>query len=47
MLAAVLSLVVAVGSWSQAPGPLALARVALAVWGVVVAARAEWAAEGE
>lgn len=47
LLVAVLSLVVAVGSWSQAPGALSLARVALAAWGVVAAAHAEWAAEGE
>ena len=34
-------------STTNTPGPLSLARVALAAWGVVVAARAEWAAEGE
>jgi hypothetical protein len=42
LLVAVLALTLAVASWSQAPGPLTLARVGLAAWGVAVAARERW-----
>lgn len=38
----VLSLVVAVASWVAAPSGLALARVALAAWGVGIAVFRGW-----